>query len=49
MARLTEMQRKEIVAEFASGEYSKAGLARKYKVSYNTKKPSPLTKVLRRK
>lgn len=36
MARLTEMQRKEIVAEFASGEYSKAGLARKYKVSYNT-------------
>lgn len=36
MARLTEMQRKEIVAEYASGEYSKAGLARKYKVSYNT-------------
>lgn len=36
MARLTEMQKKEIVAEYASGEYSKAGLARKYRVSYNT-------------
>lgn len=36
MARLSEMQKKEIVAEYASGEYSKAGLARKYKVSYNT-------------
>lgn len=36
MARLTEIQKKEIVAEYASGEYSKAGLARKYRVSYNT-------------
>lgn len=36
MARLTEMQKKSIVAEYASGEYSKAGLARKYKVSFNT-------------
>ena len=36
MHKLSELQRKQIIAEYASGEASKAALARKYGVSHAT-------------